>query len=320
MRRLILTLLTLAILGVVVWSSWDRIAVHAAPEKRAAKVRSDAALKADSLFWQTFHKGDYYEIQNVLETLTAAYLGTPEDAKTAAHIAWLHIWRISERRRVDEVAATATDDVMLARRYFQEAVELDPSDARYLGFLAGTTMAEGNLHKDERLTRKGYFMLRDSIRAWPEFNLFTGGYIMSRLPSDSPRFREGLEWQWRTLDECAEERVDRANPIFSKYMSKETKEGPKRACWNSWIAPHNFEGFFLNMGDMLVKAGDWQTARKIYANAKLSHEYPSWKFSSVLDDRIEHAQENVALFNPTDATPVTMMINSEFSCTGCHQR
>jgi hypothetical protein len=163
---------------------------------------------------------------------------------------------------------------------------LDPSDARYLGFLAGTTLA------------------------------------------DSPRFGEGLEWQWRTLDECAEEKVDRVNPTFSKYMSKETKEGPKRACWNSWIAPHNFEGFFLNfegfflnMGDMLVKAGDWQTARKIYANAKLSHDYPAWKFSSILDDRIEHAQENTALLqcdkcnaNRDDDDQLQVFMH------GCHQQ
>jgi hypothetical protein len=40
--------------------------------------------------------------------------------------------------------------------------------------------------------REGYFMLLDSIKAWPEFNLFTGGYIMRRLPVDSLRFREGL--------------------------------------------------------------------------------------------------------------------------------
>ena len=40
-------------------------------------------------------------------------------------------------------------------------------------------------------------------------------------------------------------------------MTLETKEGARRACWNSRIAPHNLEGFFLNMGDMLVKSGDW---------------------------------------------------------------
>lgn len=189
-----------------------------------------------------------------------------------------------------------TDQMTLARKYFQEAVALDRADARFLGFLAGTTLAEANIHKDEQLTRRGYFMLRDAIDAWPEFNLFTAGYTMSRQPADSPRFREGLEWQWRNLDECAEERVDRANPDYTKYMSQETKQGRKRACWNSWIAPHNFEGFFLNMGDMLVKSGDWRTGQKIYANAKLSHDYADWKFRRVLEDRIRQAESDVALF------------------------
>ena len=94
----------------------------------------------------------------------------------------------------------------MARKYFAEAVTLDPSDARYLGFLAASILAEGAIHKDEKLTRKGYFMLRDSIQAWPEFNLFTAGYVMSQQPADSPRFREGLDWEWRNLDVCAQGR------------------------------------------------------------------------------------------------------------------
>ncbi len=308
-------------IGALVWTNWGRIAVQLAPKKQAAKTRSEAALKADELFWQTFHNGEYEKIQPALDVLTAAYLQTPNDAVTAAHIAWLHTWRISEQARKDTLAATITDDIVLGRRYFQEAVKLDPSEARYLGFLAANTLAEGNLHKDERLTREGYFMLLDAIKAWPEFNLFTGGYVMSRLPPDSPQFREGLEWQWRTLDVCTQEKVDRANPDFSKYMSKETREGRKRPCWNSWIAPHNFEGFFLNMGDMLVKSGDWQTAQKIYANAKLSKEYANWKYQNVLDDRMQQAQGNVALFNATNETAKPrIMIRSEFSCMVCHQQ
>jgi hypothetical protein len=318
---LIIAILLIIAMGTLVLTNTDRIAVQLAPKKQAAKSRSETATKADELFWQTFHNGEYEKIPRALEVLTAAYLETPTDAVTAAHIAWLHNWRISERARMDSVPVTITDDTMLARRYFQEAVKLDPSDARYLGFLAGHTIAEGNLHKDEKLTREGYFMLLDSIKAWPEFNLFTGGYVMSRLPADSPKFREGLEWQWRTLDECIEGKIDRANPDYSKYMSLETREGKKRACWNSWIAPHNFEGFFLNMGDMLVKSGDWQTAQKIYANAKLSKEYASWKYQAVLDDRIKQAQDNVALFNAPNETPkARIMINSEFSCTACHQQ
>ena len=119
------------------------------------------------------------------------------------------------------------------------------------------------------------------------------------------------------------------NPDFRKYMHLDTKEGPKRACWNSWIAPHNFEGFFLNMGDMLVKAGDWQTAQKIYANARLSPGYAQWKFSPTLESRIVQAQGNVSAFNapprgtlrPDAATVDAVVMNqSRFACMACHQQ
>jgi hypothetical protein len=167
-----LVIVTVLAIGIsaLVWSNWDRIAVLLAPRKKAATSRSEAATKADDLFWQTFHNGEYEKIQPALELLTAAYLQTPSDAKTAAHIGWLHLWRMSERARLDSVPATSTDDAVMARKYFAEAVTLDPSDARYLGFLAASILAEGGIHKDEKLTRKGYFMLRDSIQAWPEFN------------------------------------------------------------------------------------------------------------------------------------------------------
>ena len=74
------------------------------------------------------------------------------------------------------------------------------------------------------------------------------------------------------------------------------------------------------MGDMLVKSGNWQTAQKIYANARLSRTYAAWRYRSVLEDRFNRAQANVALLNAEGDTPkVRMMINSEFSCMACHQ-
>ena len=150
--------------------------------------------------------------------------------------------------------------------------------------------------------------------------MFTGGFVFSRLPADSPRFRQGLEWQWRTLDICIGGRLDRANPDYTPYMGLETRTGKKRACWNSWIAPHNLEGFFLNMGDMLVKAGDWRTAQKIYANAKLPKEYATWAYRAALDERIAQAEANVARFRAAETSPgPRMMIDSEFACMACHR-
>jgi hypothetical protein len=316
---IIAAVLVATVAAALAGASYHEIAIRLAPRKRAATVRTAAALTADSLFWHTFHSGDYDGISPAAEALTAAYLATPNDAVTAAHLAWLHNWRAAERARRDSVPATITDDINLARRYFEEAVALNPSDPRTLGFLAGHLLAEGNLHHDERLTRRGYVTLLDAIDAWPEFNLFTAGYIMSRLPSDSSRFRQAVEWQWRNLDVCVGSKIDRANPDYTRYMPLETRTGVKRVCWNSWIAPHNFEGFFLNMGDMLVKSGDWRTGVKLYENARLSRQYSAWKFRAVLDKRIAHARENVARFNATRPARDGLMINSGFACMACHQ-
>jgi len=300
------------------------VAEKAAPAKQASTTRTEAAQRADALFWKTFHGGDYDGIPKAMEAVKGAYLQSPDDAVSAAHVGFLHVWRIAERARLDALSPSITDDSALARRYFGEAVALHPSEARYQGFLATTMLAEANIHKDEKLRRRGYYAMLDAVDAWPEFNLFTAGYVLSNQPPDSAHFKQGLEMQWRTLDLCSEAAVDRRNPDFSAYMRLETQQGPKRVCWNSWIAPHNFEGFFLNMGDMLVKAGDWTAAQKIYANAKLSSTYPSWKYRAALEARIEQAQANMAAFNAPGrgraAGDSVMMVQSRFACMGCHQQ
>ena len=317
-----------ALLATLALSSCGYVAVQMAPAKTAVAQRSEAALRADGLFWQTLHGGAYDAIPAALVAVQAAYLETPNDAVTAAHVGFLHIWRIAERARLANPSPLITDDMVLAHKYFQEATALDPSDARTLGFLGASQLAEGAIHHDQKLTRQGYYTLRNAIKAWPEFNLFTAGYVMSGQPADSDRFKEALDMQWRTLDACTQTSVDRRNPAFDAFMPLQTVTGPKRACWNSWIAPHNFEGFFLNMGDMLVKAGDWQTAQKVYANARLSPTYGAWKYSPTLEARIAQAQGNVAAFNAPErsvaADPAkvdaVIMNRSRFACMACHQQ
>ena len=304
------------------------LAVWSAPDKTASAQRTPAAQQADALFWQTLHAGAYDQISPALTALKAAYLANPNDAVTAAHIGWLHIWRLAERARIAPASPDITDDAVLGRKYFEEAVRLDPREARYLGFYASLLMAEGTIHQDEKLVRRGYYAMQDAVAAWPEFNYFTAGYGPSALPYDSPRFREGLEAQWLNLDVCVGARVDRAHPDYARYMRLEVREGPKRVCWNSWIAPHNFEGFFLNFGDMLVKAGDPATAVTMYGNARLTADYGSWPYRQVLEERIAGAAGNVEAFRrqpspsgggPASASP-PMMIQSPYACVACHQR
>src|SRR4029453_17458229 len=142
--------------------------------------------RADELFWRTLHGGAYEQIPQALIALKAAYLANPSDAVTAAHVGWMHIWRLAERVRLGSGAGPGiTDDAMLARRYFEEAVRLDPREARYLGFYASALMTEGTIHRDEKLVRRGYFAMQDAVAMWPEFNYFTSGYSVSAQPHDS---------------------------------------------------------------------------------------------------------------------------------------
>src|SRR5579859_4784021 len=195
-------------LAVAACSPARTMAMWTAPSKAPSAQKPDAKT-ANAKFWDTFHGGHYDAIPEALDGLTAAYLENPGDAETAAHIGWLHTWRATERARNEKVGPTITDDVVLAHKYFGEAVALNPDEPRYFGFLASMELAEGNIHKDEKLTRRGYFDLMDSIGAWPEFNLFTAGYVLSRLPYTDDKYKDGLDYQWETLDKCVGEKVDR---------------------------------------------------------------------------------------------------------------
>jgi hypothetical protein len=233
MRLRVIGVLTVLMIGAAA-AIFDQCALNQgtalAQEKPAPVPWSQSALQADDFFWQTFHGGRYDDIRLALEVLTAEYLKTPTDAVTAAHTAWLHTWRAAEASRKASIPPTITDDIVLARKYFQKAVALNPSEARYLGFLAIMTLAEGGIDKDEGELRRGSAMLMDAIHAWPEFNLFTAGYVLSREPANSDRFKDALNWQWQNLDVCVDGNVDRDNPDFTKYKALETTEGPKRAC------------------------------------------------------------------------------------------
>jgi hypothetical protein len=266
-------------------------------------------------FWAALHGGHYEQIDELLEAHAQVALDEPSDPVTISHVGWLHAWALAEAARAPK-AASVIFHIPLARRYFEEAVALVPDEPRYLGFLASFTMAEGAVMANERVTRQGYFQMKDAVAAWPEFNLFTSGYVVSAGPVDE-HFREGLEQQWQTLEVCFGSRAAPTKAVFAR----ETRVGHQRACWNSWIAPHNWEGFFLNFGDMLVRGGDLPRARQMYEAAKLSQTYGEWPYREVLERRLGNLEELAPAIAaaPRGEAERTTMFNSSFACTGCHQ-
>ncbi len=83
--------------------------------------------------------------------LKAAYLQNPYDGKIAARIGFLHVWSLTERQRLKNIPPQITDNAILARKYFEEAVRLNPEDARYLGFNS-SMMMPGRIDSQRRVS------------------------------------------------------------------------------------------------------------------------------------------------------------------------
>ncbi len=282
--------------------------------------RTQAAIMADSLFWRIIHAGAYDSIPRTLTALKAAYLQNTADGLTASHIAFLHTWRVAERARIPTLSPAITDEAILANKYFRTAnARATTYDPRTHGFAAVIEMVEADLDHDEPAWAAGLAHGREAIERWPEFNWFTMGYTLSTRSDTSALFREALEMQWKTIDACRRKRVNRTNPDAGPILDQGLDEPDplkRRACYNSWIAPHNVEGFLLNMGDMVMRSGDWRTAQKVYALSRQSASYDRWPYREILEARIINAERD-SLDYKRNAT--SMMLRSKFACMACHQ-
>jgi tetratricopeptide (TPR) repeat protein len=295
-----------------------------APRKLPAASQAKNLVQLDREFWSALHLGDYGKISGLITRYKAVYAADPNQAKAAVRLGFLHVWRLSEWSRLKTIGPELIDDAALCKTYFAEAAEMLPKDARLAGFSAACSLAQADISKNERNTRRAYFDMLDAVEAWPEFNGFTAGYVLGKLPYNHERYDEGVEFLWRVLDECFGEEVNRKGFDVKPFLAMEVQHGAKRACWNSEIAPHNFEGFFLNMGDMLVKQGNVEQAKMIYNQAKSSKDYQKWPYKHILESRLQQTERLVTAFRqpvnpPQKPRGPVIMFYSPFACTGCHQ-
>lgn len=290
------------------------------------------ANSANQFMWDNFHLGNYDSIPSIISKLKVAYKQDPKNPKVTSYIAFTSLWAFSERGRKDPDPSISYY-VYQSNYFFKEAIKLNPEDARLRGFQSVTDICEGALKKNPAILAKGYINGLRSINKWPQFNKFAFSLIGSQRNKNSFMYKTAMKFQWQLIDDCSCKDLDKKtvlsdpDKVFTKLIAElkqSTDSKLKRVCWNSWIAPHNLEGFFLNFGDMLVKEGNIKEAREIYSAARLSPDYNNWPFQSVLEDRIRNAEINEVTFNkPLELIITThqnqIFINSAFSCVGCHQ-
>jgi hypothetical protein len=281
---------------------------------------------------EQLHLGNYDSIPAILKQLSELEKEDAEDPLVNADLGFVYLWQFSERGRKPQTGGIEKT-VYLSNHYFKRAVKYNPADARLKGFQSATEICEGALNKNVSMIFTGYLNAFDAVKEWPQFNKFALSLVSSQLNKNSFLFRLAVKYQWELLDDCSCKELDRTKVMrdpkrtflsLVDELKNSNDKMIKRACWNTMIAPHNYEGFLLNFGDMLVKEGKPEDAFEIYSAARLSPSYKEWPYASVLEQRIKNIESNRRLFNKRpDLSAVSddrqIFINSTFSCTGCHQ-
>ena len=83
----------------------------------------------------------------------AAYLKNPNDPKLAAHLGFIHIWKITEKTRLKGKSPLIPNQIVLSKKYFADALKFDPTNPIYLGFYGDTQLIEGKIF--QRSTGRG---------------------------------------------------------------------------------------------------------------------------------------------------------------------
>jgi hypothetical protein len=283
---------------------------------------SEPDTRAADAFWTAFVDQRYDQLPEVTAGLEAAARERPGDPWAAELHAIAMIWRLAEAPRDPSLTPAQIPPIALAaEQELARAQQLLPSDPLILGRLGALQFAIGGVLHDPARIAQARAHIDRSVEQYPEFALFTRARLFFDLPAGDPSAAARVEDFWTKLDACAGETVDRAAYDLGKYVARATDTGPERVCWNTPHTPHGVEGFFVYMGDALVKQGDPATAKRMYASARQSPDYASWPFHAELDDRIASADAWAARFADGDpANDPPLITATKIACASCHAR
>jgi hypothetical protein len=92
-------------------------------------------------------------------------------------------------------------------------------------------------------------------------------------------------------------------------------------CNNAGMAPHNFEGTLLLLGDIYAKGGRLANAEIWYSLAQATGRRTGYRYQAIIDERIATAAARVALYQDADPGNDPPLIGGGgASCIYCHNK
>jgi hypothetical protein len=253
----------------------------------------------------------------VLADLDDVVAKDPTDGRSTFYSAIMRFWQQGDQIDLPSNPADEVTDVQTMIDRFRTAQMLLPNDDRAPAFGGLAKVIIGNILGNADMKAEGMSDIQKGIQIFPAYSHFLRALASAESAPDSADFAVVLPEMQAVLDTCGATRDSAGTPGYLK--------GPLpsalRPCNDDGIVPHVWEGFNLSYGDLLLKGGKGaDAARAAYNSAKLAPRFDKWPFASALQDRIDHADDNAALYADSDPSndPKIWMQDGHI-CTGCHQ-
>lgn len=317
-------LLGLALFGIA------GVAYSFANDDAISTMPADDSRAVIEKFWIIYHGNDYDRIPEIQAELRKAVRRNPQNPTLYALLGATHFWHVGESSRDPKQDRNILQqDMPTAAQLFQRALELDYygkhpigyiDDDHLPGYLGITTVHTGQEFGDAKLISKGDGILDYAVYQFAEFNNFNRWAAHNSDSKDSESYKKALDSLWQGLDACIGGTIDRTNPDVRPYLPLQTSVGRKKACWSEGdIAPHSFEGYMLNLGNGLIKAGQVEAARVIFANAKYADNYATWPYRKYLEEvASSDLYARAALYADADPNNDPPLAVPGRSCVYCH--
>jgi hypothetical protein len=280
-----------------------------------SRTPSTAAALGEAAFWDVLSGDDHSEArqQQAIAYLEKAVRGQARDGRSHFLLAMLHLYRFGQQvDRVEDATPSARAEIAAADTAFAVAVPLlwndatASGDSRVPGFAAAAKYVHGTVANDGALRAAGLAELVRAVEVNSFFNVFDYIPVLQVLPPDDPAFQQ-------------------AYASFTSYLTDpETLQcvaTQPELCANAGFAPRNIQGALTLFGDLYAKAGDLAAAQMWYRLANAFPDTASWKFVSVIQDRLANAATRVALYGDADPSNDPLLIGAgPEACAVCHNR
>jgi hypothetical protein len=257
------------------------------------------------------------KVTEVIANMDDAVAKDPSDGHAMFYSAIMRFWQLGEEidlptNALDELTEAKT---MIAN--FRTAQAALPDDDRAPAFGGLAKVVIGNIISDADMRSEGMSDIDHGIQIFPSYSYFLRALASAESPAESDDFASVLPSMQAVLDTCNSKKDSTGGYDYDK--------GPLpsdlRVCNDEGIVPHVWEGFLINYGDLLLKAGKGaDQARAMYHAATRAPRFDKWPFASALQDRIDQADSRAALYADGDPSndPKIWMQDGHI-CTGCHQ-